>query len=157
MAASDTNRCGMRTYVVKKEEVERAWLHIDANGAILGRLAVEIARILMGKHKPSYTPHVDCGDFVVVTNCEKVRVTGRKMTDKLYWRSSQYFSGLKSEPMCSLMGRRPEQVLRLAVRRMLPKTTLGRHMLRKLKIYAGPEHPHAAQKPEKLEPAGCRR
>ncbi len=144
----------MKTFSEKKETVVRAWHHIDAEGKILGRLAVEIARILMGKNKPTYTPHVDCGDFVVVTNCAKIRVTGRKMSNKLYWRDSRALGSLRSEPLNSLLARKPEQVLHLAVRRMLPKTILGRHMIKKLKIYPGPEHPHAAQKPQKLEIAG---
>ena len=143
----------MRTYAMKKEEIVRKWHHIDAEGKVLGRMAVEIARVLMGKHRPTYTPHLDCGDFVVVTNCEKVKVTGRKLTDKLYWRDSQALGSLRSETMASLMARKPERVVYLAVRRMLPKTLLGRRMLRKLKVYAGPDHPHAAQRPEKLEPA----
>jgi large subunit ribosomal protein L13 len=141
----------MRTFVMKKEDVVRKWHHIDATGLVLGRLAVEIARILMGKHRATYTPHVDTGDFVVVTNAEKVKVTGRKMTDKLYWRDSGALGSLRSVNMATLMARKPDQVLKLAVRRMLPKTTLGRRMLRKLKVYAGPEHPHAAQQPETLD------
>ena len=140
----------MRTPVLRKEDVQHAWYEVDAEGQILGRLAVRIARILMGKHKPTYTPHVDCGDFVVVTNAEKIRVTGKKLDQKLYWRDSRYFGGLRSESLGSLLARRPEQVIRLAVRRMLPKTVLGRKMLKKLKVYAGPRHPHQAQKPIKL-------
>ena len=146
----------MKTYMLKKEEVKRRWYHVDAEGMVLGRLAVQIARILMGKHKPEYTPHVDCGDYVVVTNCEKIAVTGKKLTDKLYWRDSGYMGSLRSESMRDLLARRPERILFLAVRRMLPKTTLGRRMIRKLKIYKGPDHPHAAQQPEKLEFPACR-
>lgn len=145
----------MRTFVAKKEEVGHSWYHIDAEGKILGRLAVQIARMLMGKHKPLFTPHVDCGDFIVVTNCAKIKVTGRKLADKLYFRDSRRVSSLKSEPMASVLARDPQRVLSLAVRRMLPKSVLGRAMLRKLKIYAGPDHPHAAQRPVKFEPAGC--
>ena len=146
----------MKTYVQKREDLVRKWHHIDASGMILGRLAVEIARILMGKHRPEYTPHVDCGDFVVVTNCEKVVLTGRKMSQKLYWRDSGAMGSLRAEPISRVLERHPERVLYLAVRRMLPKTALGRRMLKKLKVYAGPEHPHAAQKPEKLEFEKCR-
>ena len=141
----------MRTFTAKKEQIVRKWRHIDAQGQVLGRLATRIARMLMGKDKPLYTPHVDCGDFVVVTNAEKVKVTGRKMEQHRYWRDSQHLKSLRSETMASLMARKPERVLVTAVRRMLPKTILGRHMLRKLKVYAGAEHPHAAQQPEKLE------
>jgi large subunit ribosomal protein L13 len=139
----------------KKEDVGRAWVHIDASGKVLGRLAVRIARMLMGKDKPTWTPHVDCGDFVVVTNCERIAVTGRKRQDRLYWRDSQHPGSLRSEPMASLLARRPERVLILAVRRMLPKSVLGRHMLRKLKVYAGPDHPHEAQGPATRTVAGC--
>jgi len=145
----------MRTFVEKKEKVVRKWHHIDATGKILGRLAVKIARILMGKTKPTWTPHVDCGDFVVVTNCEKIAVTGRKRENQLYWRDARRVSSLKSETMASLLARRPERVLMLAVRRMLPKSVLGRHMLRKLKVYPGADHPHAAQGPVTMAVAGC--
>jgi large subunit ribosomal protein L13 len=145
----------MRTFLEKKENVVRKWYHIDAKGKILGRLAVRIARILMGKHKASWTPHVDCGDYVVVTNCEKIAVTGRKMQDRRYYRDSQYVGSLKSENMATVLARHPERIVTVAVRRMLPKTVLGRHMLRKLKVYAGPDHPHAAQGPVAKDVAGC--
>ena len=145
----------MRTFVEKKEKVVRKWHHVDASGKILGRLSVQIARILMGKNKPSWTPHVDCGDFVVVTNCEKIAVTGRKREGRLYYRDSQRVGSLRSETMASLLARKPERVLLLAVRRMLPKGVLGKHMLRKLKVYPGADHPHAAQGPVKLAVAGC--
>ncbi len=124
---------------------------MDADGKTLGRLASEIASILRGKHKPYFTPHVDCGDFVIVVNAEKVHVTGRRMDQKRYYQHSGYPGGLKSETLRSRLRRKPEAVIRQAVRLMLPKTTLGRQMLKKLRVYAGPEHPHAAQQPEPLE------
>lgn len=139
-----------KTTMAKKETVERAWYHVDATGHTVGRLAARLSRILMGKHKPIYTPHVDCGDFVVVTNCEKVQFTGKKWTQKIYRHHSMYLGGLKEETAARLLRRHPDRILRLAVQRMLPKTKLGRKMIRKLKIYAGPEHPHSAQKPQDL-------
>ena len=144
----------MRTYWPKKEEVVHKWYHVDAEGKILGRLAVKIARVLMGKHKPIFSPHVDTGDFVVVTNAEKIKVTGRKLTQRLYRRDSRHHGSLKSQTMGAILASgRPERVLYLAVKRMLPKRVLGRQMLRKLKVYAGPDNPHAAQKLEKLDTA----
>ncbi len=144
----------MHTYWPKKEELVHKWYHVDAEGKILGRLAVRIARVLMGKHKPIFSRHVDTGDFVVVTNAEKIKVTGRKLTQRLYWRDSCRHSSLKSQSMAEILASsRPERVLYLAVKRMLPKHTLGRQMLRKLKVYAGPDNPHAAQKLEKLDAA----
>jgi len=140
----------MRTYMAKKETVERKWYLVDAEGQVLGRLAAKLARILQGKHKPIYTPHVDTGDFVVVVNAEKVRVTGKKLTQKMYQRYSGYPGGLKERPLGEMLARRPERVLELAVRRMLPKTKLGDKMFRKLKVYKGPHHPHQAQQPEPL-------
>ena len=140
----------MRTYVAKKETVEQAWYLVDAQGQILGRLAARLARILQGKHKPIYTPHVDTGDFVVVVNAEKIRVTGNKLTQKMYKRYSGYPGGLKERPLGVMLDRQPERVLEQAVRRMLPKTKLGEKMFRKLKVYAGPDHPHQAQQPEPL-------
>jgi large subunit ribosomal protein L13 len=139
-----------KTYMAKASDVDRKWFVVDAEGRILGRLAARIAQVLQGKHKPSYTPHVDTGDFVVVVNAEKVAVTGRKMTDKKYYRASGYPGGLKETTLQELLAKKPTEPVRLAVRRMLPKTKLGGQMLRKLKIYAGPDHPHAAQQPEPM-------
>jgi large subunit ribosomal protein L13 len=132
-------------------EVERKWYVVDAEGETLGRLATEIAKILRGKNKAQYTPHVDVGDFVVVVNAEKVAVTGKKAEQKVYRRHSGYPGGMKETSYGRLMERRPEEILRRAVYGMMPKTRLARKQLRKLKIYAGPEHPHAAQNPQKLE------
>jgi large subunit ribosomal protein L13 len=131
--------------------VERKWYVVDAEGRTLGRLATEIAKILRGKNKPQYTPHVDVGDFVVVVNAEKVVVTGRKAEQKVYRRYSGYPGGLKETSYARMMERRPEEILRRAVYGMMPKTRLARRQMVKLKIYAGPEHPHAAQNPQKLE------
>jgi len=133
--------------MAKETDIERRWLVIDATGMPLGRLASRIALILRGKHKPEFTPHVDCGDFVVVVNADKVTLSGKKATDKiLYWHTG-YPGGLKQQTYGSLMASNPEKAIMLAVRRMLPKNRLGRKMIKKLKVYAGPEHPHAAQKP----------
>ena len=144
----------MKTYMAKPNEIRREWVHIDATDKILGRLAVHIAVRLMGKHKPTFTPHTDTGDFVVVTNVEKLRVTGRKLDQKEYQRYSGYPSGLKRTPMRTMMARKPADVLRLAVRRMLPKGSLGNGRLKKLKIYRGSDHPHKAQQPRDVEPEG---
>jgi large subunit ribosomal protein L13 len=141
----------MKTFSAKSEEIQHAWFLVDAKGKVLGRLASEIARRLKGKHKPEYTTHVDTGDCVVVINAGDIRVTGRKAKDKLYHHHSSYPGGLKEESFESLVARRPERVIELAVKGMLPKNPLGRAMLRKLKIYAGAAHPHAAQQPEILE------
>jgi large subunit ribosomal protein L13 len=132
-------------------EVERKWYVLDAEGRTLGRLATEIAKILRGKNKPQYTPHVDVGDFVVVVNAEKVVVTGKKAEQKVYRRHSGYPGGMKETSYGRMMERRPEEILRRAVYGMMPKTRLARQQLKKLKIYAGPEHPHAAQNPQRLE------
>jgi large subunit ribosomal protein L13 len=132
-------------------EVERKWYVIDAEGKTLGRLAAEIARILRGKNKPQYTPHVDVGDFVVVVNAEKVIVTGKKAEQKVYRRHSGYPGGMKETSYARMLERRPEEIVRKAVYGMMPKTRLARQQLRKLKIYAGPEHPHAAQNPQRYE------
>lgn len=138
-----------KTFMAKPSNVQQEWLHIDADGLILGRLASAIAMVLMGKHKPQYTPHIDVGDFVVVTNAAKLRYTGLSKGEKrLYDRFSGYPSGLKRETLGELIERKPDMVLELAVRRMLPKNKLGRKMLKKLKIFRGPEHPHAAQQPK---------
>jgi large subunit ribosomal protein L13 len=141
----------MNTISAKPHEVKRDWYVVDASGKVLGRLASELARRLRGKHKPIFTPHVDTGDFIVVVNADKVRVTGRKATDKIYYRHSQYAGGLKSESFAKLLGRAPERVLELAVKGMLPKGPLGSAMLRKLKVYRGGAHPHSAQQPKTLE------
>ncbi len=141
----------MKTYRVKPNEVEKKWYVVDAKGKVLGRLASEIAKILRGKHKPYYQPDVDCGDFVVVVNAEKVRVTGKKLEQKKYYRHSNYPGGLKERNLKWMLENKPEEVITLAVKRMLPKNRLGHRMLKKLKVYRGAEHPHKAQKPELLE------
>ena len=139
-----------KSYMAKKGEIDRKWWVVDGAGAVVGRLATDIATILMGKHRPTYTPHVDTGDFVIVTNVDKIEFTGKKWEHKTYSRYSGY-PGLKTETAESLRQRIPERILREAVRRMLPKNKLGRQMLAKLKLYTGPEHPHQAQMPEPLE------
>jgi large subunit ribosomal protein L13 len=141
----------MKTYVATPLDRERNWLLVDAEGLTLGRLATQIADALRGKRKPTYTPHVDTGDFVVVINAEKISVTGAKLHEKMYYRHSGYPGGLKKRTLNDMLERRPEEVIRLAVRGMLPKNRLARKQLTKLKVYAGPEHPHEAQKPQKLE------
>ncbi len=137
--------------MAKPQDVERKWYVVDAEGKTLGRLASKVAAILRGKHKPTFTPHVDCGDYVIIVNAEKIQVTGKKRTDKVYYRHSGYPGGLKATTFEQMIARRPERVLELAIKGMLPHNRLGRRMYRKLKVYAGPEHPHAAQKPEPLE------
>ncbi|HVI38917.1 MAG TPA: 50S ribosomal protein L13 [Gaiellales bacterium] len=141
----------MKTYTAKPREIEQAWRLVDADGQILGRLATEIADTLRGKNKPAYTPHVDTGDFVVVVNAEKVRVTGKKLEQKIYYRHSGYPGGLRERTLAEQLARRPEEVIRKAVKGMLPKNKLAAAQLRKLKVYAGPEHPHAAQNPAPLK------
>ena len=141
----------MKSYMARPLEVERRWYVVDAEGQTLGRLATEIANVLRGKNKPQYTPHVDTGDFVVVVNAEKVVVTGRKAEQKVYRRHSGYPGGLKETSYEQMMERRPTEILRRAVKGMMPKNRLARQQLRKLKIYAGPEHPHAAQNPQPYE------
>jgi large subunit ribosomal protein L13 len=141
----------VRTFTAKKEEIERGWYVVDAEGQTLGRLASKIAPILKGKHKPIYTPHLDCGDFVVVINADKVRVTGRKMDQKFYYRHSGYPGGIKSISLRDQLAQHPERVVQAAVRGMLPKNKLGRKMIKKLKVYAGDSHPHSAQQPKSLE------
>lgn len=141
----------MKTYSAKPGEVERKWYLIDAEDVVLGRLATKCATILRGKNKPQYTPHVDTGDFVVVINAEKIRVTGDKLLKKEYFHHSGHPGGLKSETLEEALAKHPERVIEHAVKGMLPKTTLGRAQGLKLKVYAGPEHPHAAQQPEKIE------
>ena len=141
----------MRTFVAKEHELEKKWLLVDADSKILGRLASQIATRLRGKHKPIFTYHADTGDFVVVVNADKVALTGSKWNKKIYYRHTGYLGGLKQISAKKLLEKKPEEVLRLAVKRMLPKNSLGRRQLKKLKIYAGPEHPHKAQQPEKWE------
>lgn len=140
-----------KTTMEKKETVKHDWFHVDGTDQVVGRLATRLAMILMGKHKPTYTPHVDCGDFVVVTNCEKVRFTGQKWQNKVYRYHTGYIGGLVENTAEEIRDAHPDRILRKAVQRMLPKTKMGRQMLKKLKIYAGPEHPHAAQNPSVLE------
>lgn len=139
-----------KTKSAKKEEVERQWHLVDADGEIVGRIATQIATILRGKHKPSYTPHVDTGDFVVVVNCEKIRFTGNKLLAKEYQRYSGYPGGQKSRTAIQMLDKKPEAIIEKAVRGMLPKTKLGRAMIKKLFVYVGTEHPHGAQKPQPL-------
>jgi large subunit ribosomal protein L13 len=141
----------MKTYQATAQDRERDWYVVDAQGKTLGRLATQIADVLRGKRKPTYTPHVDVGDFVIVINAEKIAVTGNKLEAKRYWRHSGYPGGIKSRTLGDLLAQRPEEVIRRAVKGMLPRNRLARQQLRKLKIYAGPEHPHQAQKPEQLE------
>lgn len=141
----------MKSFLAKKETVERNWRVVDADGAVLGRLAVKVAVALMGKDKPTYTPHVDTGDFVIVVNADKVRLTGNKAEIKEYQRYSGYPGGQKIIPYKQMIERHPERVVEMAVKRMLPKNTLGAHMYKKLKVYSGPEHDHAAQQPQKME------
>lgn len=140
-----------KTYYPKPSEITREWLLVDANDQTLGRLATKIAALLLGKHKPNYTPGVDNGDYVVVINAERVRVTGRKLDQKVYYRHSGYPGGLRSVTLRERLQRNPERVIRDAVWGMLPKNSYGRKLIRKLKVYAGPEHPHAAQKPRRVE------
>jgi large subunit ribosomal protein L13 len=141
----------MKSYMARPQEVERKWYVVDAEGQTLGRLAAEIARVLRGKHKAQYTPHVDTGDFVVVINADRVGVTGRKAEQKVYRRHTGYPGGLREMSYEVMMERKPTEILRKAVKGMMPRTRLGRQQFRKLKIYAGPEHPHAAQTPQNLE------
>ena len=141
----------MKTYTAKPGEIQRDWYVVDADGQILGRLATEIADTLRGKNKPAYTPHVDTGDFVIVVNAGKVRVTGKKLEQKIYYRHSGYPGGLRERTLAEQLARRPEEVIRKAVKGMLPKNKLAAAQLRKLKVYAGPEHPHAAQNPAPLK------
>ncbi|MGA8276964.1 MAG: 50S ribosomal protein L13 [Rhodanobacteraceae bacterium] len=141
----------MKTISAKAESVKRDWYVVDATNKTLGRLSTELARRLRGKHKPIYTPHVDTGDYLVVINAEKVAVTGKKLDDKMYHRFTGYVGNLKTMPLKNLLAKHPERVIEIAVKGMLPKNPLGRAMYRKLKVYAGAEHPHAAQQPKVLE------
>ena len=141
----------MKTFSAKSEEVRRDWFVVDASGKTLGRLSTEIARRLRGKHKPEYTPHVDTGDYIVVVNADKIRVTGNKMKDKMYHRYTGYVGNLKSIPLEKLMADAPERALQFAVKGMLPRNSLGRKMFSKLRVFAGPEHTHTAQQPVPLD------
>jgi large subunit ribosomal protein L13 len=141
----------MKTYVATAAERQRDWYLVDAEGKTLGRLATGLAATLRGKHKPEYTPHIDTGDFVVVINAEKIHVTGDKLAQKQYWRHSGYPGGIKSRTLAEMLERRPEEVIRKAVKGMLPRNRLARRQITKLKVYAGPEHPHQAQQPKELE------
>jgi large subunit ribosomal protein L13 len=142
----------MKTYQAKKEEIDHKWYLVNAEGKVLGRLSTELAKVLKGKNKPIYTPHVDTGDFVVVVNAGKVTLTGKKLKDKIYYHHTGYPGGIKEMSAEKLLAKKPTEMIRMAVRGMLPKNSLGRQMLRKLKIYAGPNHPHEAQRPIPLEP-----
>ena len=141
----------MKTYVATPSDIKRSWYVVDAEGQVLGRMVSEIARILRGKHKPEYTPFMDTGDYVIVINAARVRVTGTKPTGKVYWRHTGYPGGIRSETFEKLLQRKPEEVIERAVRGMLPKGPLGRQMFRKLKVYAGPTHNHQAQQPQPLK------
>lgn len=141
----------MKTYATKASDIVRKWYVVDAQGQTLGRLASKVATILIGKHKPMFSPNMDTGDFVIIINAEKIVVTGRKLTAKMYYRHSGYPGGIKSADLETMLAKHPERVLRLAIKNMLPHNHLGRGMIRKLKVYAGPNHDHAAQQPEKLE------
>jgi large subunit ribosomal protein L13 len=141
----------MKTYVAKPSDRERNWVLVDASGQTLGRLATQLADLLRGKRKPEYTPHMDTGDFVVVVNAERIAVTGNKLKAKRYYRHSGYPGGLRSRTLSEMLARRPEEVIRLAVKGMMPRNRLARKQLTKLKVYAGPEHPHAAQQPKPVE------
>ena len=141
----------MKSFIAKPAEVERKWYVVDADGKTLGRLASEVASVLRGKNKPTYTPHVDCGDYVIVINAEKVAVTGKKRNEKIYKKHTGYPGGLREITFDKLQQKKPEEIIRHAVKGMLPDGALGRQMFKKLKVYAGAEHPHTAQKPEILE------
>ena len=141
----------MKSYCAKPAEVNKTWYIVNADGKTLGRLAVEVSNVLRGKHKPEFTPHVDCGDFVVIINAEKIKVTGRKESQKVYYRHSGHPQGFKSENLASLRERKPTAIVERAIKGMLPHTTLGRQQFTKLNVYAGSEHPHEAQKPVELK------
>ena len=141
----------MKTYMASPDKIERKWYVVDATGYTLGRLASEVAKVLRGKNKPIFTPHMDCGDYVIVVNASKIKVTGRKLDQKIYYNHSDYVGGMKETTLREMMAKKPERVIELAVKGMLPKGPLGRSMIKKLHVYAGPEHQQAAQKPEALE------
>ena len=138
----------MKTYMANPDKIERKWYVVDAEGQTLGRLASEVARVLRGKNKPVYTPHIDTGDYVIVINAEKIAVTGKKMAQKMYYNHSDYVGGFRETTLAEMMAKKPEKVVELAVKGMLPKGPMGRDMIKKLHVYAGAEHAHAAQKPE---------
>ena len=138
----------MNSYMANPDKVERKWYVVDADGQTLGRLASEVAKVLRGKNKPIYTPHIDTGDYVIVVNADKIKVTGKKLDQKIYYNHSEYVGGMKETTLKEMMAKKPEKVIELAVKGMLPKGPLGRAMIKKLHVYAGPEHAHAAQKPE---------
>ncbi len=140
----------MKTYMVNPDKIERKWYVVDAEGQTLGRLAAEVAKVLRGKNKPEFTPHIDTGDNVIVINAEKIKVTGKKLDQKVYYHHSDYVGGMKETTLREMMAKKPEQVIELAVKGMLPKGPLGRTMIKKLHVYAGAEHAHQAQKPEVL-------
>ena len=140
----------MKTFMANPDKVDRKWYVIDAEGLVLGRLASETAKILRGKNKPIFTPNEDTGDYVIIVNAEKIKVTGNKLSQKMYYHHSDYVGGLKETTLAEMLAKKPEKVVELAVKGMLPKGPLGRSMFEKLHVYAGPEHPHAAQKPEAL-------
>ena len=140
----------MKTYMANPDKIERKWYVVDAEGATLGRLASEIAKVLRGKNKPEYTPHIDTGDYVIVVNAEKVKVTGKKLQQKVYYNHSDYVGGMRETTLAELLAKKPEKVIELAVKGMLPKGPMGRDMITKLHVYAGPEHANQAQKPEVL-------
>ena len=140
----------MNSYMANPDKIERKWYVVDAEGQTLGRLASEVAKVLRGKNKPVFTPHVDTGDYVIIVNADKIKVTGKKMAQKVYYNHSEYVGGMKETTLKEMMAKKPERVLELAVKGMLPKGPLGRTMIKKLHVYAGPEHNHAAQKPEVL-------
>ena len=141
----------MKTYMANPDKIERKWYVVDAEGQTLGRMASEIAKVLRGKNKPEYTPHVDTGDYVVVVNAEKVKVSGKKLQQKIYYNHSDYVGGMKETTLAEMMAKKPEKVIELAVKGMLPKGPMGRDMIKKLHVYAGAEHNHAAQQPKALE------
>ena len=141
----------MNTYMPNPSQLERKWYVVDAEGQTLGRLSAEVAKVLRGKNKPVFTPHADCGDYVIVVNAEKIKVTGKKLDQKIYYHHSDYVGGMKETTLRDKLAKAPTEVVELAVKGMLPKGPLGRRMYKKLFVYAGPEHPHAAQKPEELK------
>ena len=141
----------MNTYMANPDKVERKWYVVDADGMVLGRLASEVAKVLRGKNKPIFTPHADTGDYVVIVNAAKVKITGKKLSQKIYYNHSEYVGGMRETTLAEMMAKKPEKVIELAVRGMLPKGPLGRSMLKKLHVYAGPDHAQQAQKPEELK------
>lgn len=141
----------MKTYSMKEAEIQHDWLLVDADNQVLGRLATQVATLLRGKHKPTFTPHLEMGDFVIVVNAEKIVLTGRKADQKIYYRHTGYPGGLRQTPFKVMLAKHPERIIRFAVKGMLPKTRQGRHLIRRLRIYSGPSHPHEAQQPKPFE------